>query len=101
RLSNGEWMEMTLKYKHRGEDKGDRIGGFGPMWECNWLAYLQQEAGRTKVFSNHLAGGGLAQFTANVFEYQSARRLSLLTGGGDDSGVAQVIEAPSKPVNIY
>jgi RHS repeat-associated protein len=76
RLSSGQWMPLTLTYKHRGEDRGSQIGGFGPKWECNWLGMLVSSG--SDMITNHLAGGGVRGFYTNgTPDYHSLQVLTM------------------------
>jgi RHS repeat-associated protein len=76
-LSSGRMMSLNVFYKQRGEFKGVNVGSFGPNWECNWIGILEQQP--SGVYSNHLAGGGLLQFTIGQPEYTSGRLLGVVS----------------------
>ena len=83
RLSDGKWMNLLLRYKQRGEDKGSQIGNFGPNWECNWIGFMASD-GTTATYSNHVATGG-------VFPYDAAGAPQYNTGATLSSGPVPVI----------
>jgi RHS repeat-associated protein len=98
RQSNGKWMQLTLNYKHRGQDLGGQIGGFGPKWYCNWLALLQSKSqGQTlDVITNYLAGGGIQRFETNgAVDYKTMRAAGAATpvGGVAVEPISSVLPA--------
>ena len=96
RQSNGKWMKLKLHYKHRGEDKGSAIGGFGPLWECNLLDFVQANTATPDALTDHAAGGGLRQYLTNgVLNYLTARfvavKPTIAGGSSGGSGSGQII----------
>jgi len=80
RDSNGEWVKLTVRYKHRGEDKGINIGSFGPNWECNYIGFLQENTNSPDTFFDHSFGGGINKYNTNgTPNYKS---LNILSGVG-------------------
>jgi RHS repeat-associated protein len=78
RQSNGKWMSLKLRYKHRGEFRGSKLPSFGKNWECNWLGALTKDSPTADVYTNHMAGGGISVFNTNgALEYATARKLLL------------------------
>ena len=103
RLSNGKWMQLKLNYKHRGQNLGAQIGGFGTKWYCNWLAMLQTDSplGQTPdAITNLLAGGGIQWFQTNgAVDYKSAR----MAGGATPVGGVAIepiyVNPPAPPTS--
>ncbi len=96
RLSNGKWMKLELRYKHRGEYRGANLPGFGDKWECNWLGTLMKGSSITDTYTNHMIRGGLAPFNTNgVLEYLTARWLTF------EPGLTPAILTPFGARNAY
>jgi RHS repeat-associated protein len=112
RQANGKWANLQLRYKHRGEDKGNNVGSFGPKWECNLVGFLQSSTATPDAYVNHAAGGGFRSYqTDGTADYKSQRKFSqgltvgTVSGGSGSasvaSGYAPVLSSPSGASTHY
>jgi len=87
KTSNQKWFPLKLTYKSRGIDHGTNSFGFGPKWECNWIAIMQSSAASFPMMTNYRAGGGFVQANGSCsgdtcVTYRSAQAVALLPDGG-------------------
>ena len=96
--SYGKWQAFKLMYKQRNARVNPYGFGFGPFWECNRLAYLNQDSSRT--LTHYVPGGGTRQYTGSDPEYKSAAVAATTTdGNGNYASVG--ISLPNAAYNHY
>jgi RHS repeat-associated protein len=86
KTSNNKWFPLKLTYKSRGVNHGTNSFGFGPNWECNWIAIMQASANSFPMMTNYRAGGGFVQVNTACIDdacamYRTAQFLSLPPDG--------------------
>jgi RHS repeat-associated protein len=65
KTSNDKWFPLKLTYNSRGPSHGTNSFGFGPKWECNWIAMVQSSSTNYPQMSNFRAAGGLVPVNGN------------------------------------
>ena len=95
KTTNDKWFPLKLTYNSRGVDHGTNSFGFGPKWECNWMATMQENA-TNGLLKNFRAGGGFeTNMALGQAIYRSAQIREATIGGG------HLMRSPRGGVNQY
>lgn len=78
--SKGDTIELNLRYKQRDDRDPVNVFGTGPLWNNNWLSYVEAQ---TNTAVHRVAGGGQRTYdlTSSAIEWDGRTRMTQLTNG--------------------